>query len=564
MNLWRSATIAATAVLLAFGAAGQPRGEPFPPPTPEPRDVPYAGVIALDVDASDVTRGIFRVRERVPVAAPGPADAALPAVAARQARAARRDQSAVGNRDPRERRAARVAPRSRQRVRVPRRRAGRRRRARPHVPVRVADAGEPRPHRRDARDAESAVGGGVAVSGGPLRVANSHRAEPEAACRAGASPLRSTAPARRAIRRVSPRRTWRRSSTRRCSRVSTTGSSISTRAPRARASQHLRRPARSARSDRRAARRAPQSRAASVSAVRLAALRSLRLPVRAHGPDGRHRPRASSLERERRRRHLLHRLERAPRASATCCRTRWCIRGTASSAAPRICGRRTTRRRCAAACCGSTKGSRSTTASCSPRAPACGRTEQTRDALALTAATYQYRVGRAVALRGRHDQRSDPLGAPAGAVAQLAAQRGLLLGGSARVARCRYVDPRAHQRPPLARRFRAGVLRHQRRLVGARDLHVRGHRGRAERRARPRLGDVPARAHLRQPAPSRRSTAWRAAATGSCSRRSAARSSAKPRPTAAAPISAIRWGCVSARTATSRACNGTARRSIKA
>ncbi len=72
MNLWRSATIAATAVLLAFGAAGQPRGVPFPPSTPEPRDVPYAGVIALDVDASDVTRGIFRVRERVPVAAPGP------------------------------------------------------------------------------------------------------------------------------------------------------------------------------------------------------------------------------------------------------------------------------------------------------------------------------------------------------------------------------------------------------------------------------------------------------------------------------------------------------------
>ena len=72
MNLWRSATIAATAVLLSFAAAGQPRGVPFPPSTPEPRDVPYAGVIALDVDVSDVTRGIFRVRERVPVAASGP------------------------------------------------------------------------------------------------------------------------------------------------------------------------------------------------------------------------------------------------------------------------------------------------------------------------------------------------------------------------------------------------------------------------------------------------------------------------------------------------------------
>jgi predicted metalloprotease with PDZ domain len=67
-----AATIAATLLLLVFNAAGQPRGEPFPPATPEPRDMPYAGVITLDVDASDVTRGIFRVRERVPVAGPGP------------------------------------------------------------------------------------------------------------------------------------------------------------------------------------------------------------------------------------------------------------------------------------------------------------------------------------------------------------------------------------------------------------------------------------------------------------------------------------------------------------
>ena len=170
MSSWRSASIAAT-VCCRARRRGQPRGVPFPPPTPEPRDVPYAGVITLDVDASDVTRGIFRVRERVPVARPGPLTLLYPRVAPRQARAARRDQSAVGHRDPRERRAARVAPRSRQRVRVPRRRAGRRRRARPHVPVRVADADEPRPHRRHARDAESAVGGGAAVSGGSLRVA---------------------------------------------------------------------------------------------------------------------------------------------------------------------------------------------------------------------------------------------------------------------------------------------------------------------------------------------------------------------------------------------------------
>jgi predicted metalloprotease with PDZ domain len=72
MSSRRSASIAATALLVVFAAAAQPRGVPFPAPTPEPRDVRYAGVIALDVDASDVTRGIFRVRERVPVAAAGP------------------------------------------------------------------------------------------------------------------------------------------------------------------------------------------------------------------------------------------------------------------------------------------------------------------------------------------------------------------------------------------------------------------------------------------------------------------------------------------------------------
>jgi hypothetical protein len=72
MSARRAVSIAAAALLLAASAWGQPRGEPFPAATPEPRDVPYAGVITLDVDASDVTRGIFRIRERVPVAGPGP------------------------------------------------------------------------------------------------------------------------------------------------------------------------------------------------------------------------------------------------------------------------------------------------------------------------------------------------------------------------------------------------------------------------------------------------------------------------------------------------------------
>jgi hypothetical protein len=70
MSFCRSATLAAT-VLLAFGAAGQPRGEPLPAAIVEPRDVAYAGTITLDVDASDVARGIFRVRERIPVSQAG-------------------------------------------------------------------------------------------------------------------------------------------------------------------------------------------------------------------------------------------------------------------------------------------------------------------------------------------------------------------------------------------------------------------------------------------------------------------------------------------------------------
>ncbi len=71
MSLRRSGIVAVAVWLVALVPAAQPQGVPFPPPTPQPRDQPYPGVIELDVDASDVARGIFRVRERVPVAAPG-------------------------------------------------------------------------------------------------------------------------------------------------------------------------------------------------------------------------------------------------------------------------------------------------------------------------------------------------------------------------------------------------------------------------------------------------------------------------------------------------------------
>ena len=71
------------------------------------------------------------------------------------------------------------------------------------------------------------------------------------------------------------------------------------------------------------------------------------------------------------------------------------------------CGRRASRRRCAAACSGSTKGSRSTTGSCSRRAPGSGRRRRRAAALAMTAATYQHRVGRE--WRSVVDTTNDPI-----------------------------------------------------------------------------------------------------------------------------------------------------------
>ena len=72
-------------VLLASAAAIQPAtAQPVPgqvslPAGPTPkvaaipaaRDVPYPGTVQITVDATDVTRGIFKVHERVPVTGPG-------------------------------------------------------------------------------------------------------------------------------------------------------------------------------------------------------------------------------------------------------------------------------------------------------------------------------------------------------------------------------------------------------------------------------------------------------------------------------------------------------------
>ena len=63
--------LAGSASPLAPAAAPPPRSAPtavpLPPPLPEPRDIPYPGTITLDIDATDVARGLFRATERIPV-----------------------------------------------------------------------------------------------------------------------------------------------------------------------------------------------------------------------------------------------------------------------------------------------------------------------------------------------------------------------------------------------------------------------------------------------------------------------------------------------------------------
>ena len=56
----------------ALAQSPQPQPSPMPPPIQAPRDTPYPGQGALQVDATDVTRGIYTVHETVPVAGSGP------------------------------------------------------------------------------------------------------------------------------------------------------------------------------------------------------------------------------------------------------------------------------------------------------------------------------------------------------------------------------------------------------------------------------------------------------------------------------------------------------------
>jgi len=58
----------------ALAQIGTARPEPLPMAAamPAPRDLAYPGTLRLDVDASDTSRGIYRVVETIPVARPGP------------------------------------------------------------------------------------------------------------------------------------------------------------------------------------------------------------------------------------------------------------------------------------------------------------------------------------------------------------------------------------------------------------------------------------------------------------------------------------------------------------
>jgi predicted metalloprotease with PDZ domain len=72
-----TASLVAAALIggLWLPASGQPlppQPEPLPPAIAAPRDVAYPGVLTLDVDATDIERRIFSVRQRIPVR-PGPA-----------------------------------------------------------------------------------------------------------------------------------------------------------------------------------------------------------------------------------------------------------------------------------------------------------------------------------------------------------------------------------------------------------------------------------------------------------------------------------------------------------
>jgi predicted metalloprotease with PDZ domain len=72
MKLRTLSVLLALCPFLAHAQDKAPQALPIVDTIPAARDVPYLGTITLLVDASDTTRGIFRVSETIPVAASGP------------------------------------------------------------------------------------------------------------------------------------------------------------------------------------------------------------------------------------------------------------------------------------------------------------------------------------------------------------------------------------------------------------------------------------------------------------------------------------------------------------
>lgn len=75
MTIARFAAPLALALLLAAPASSQmaersaPIATPLPPAIPAARDVPFPGTMTLDIDATDLVRGVYRVKQTVPVPA---------------------------------------------------------------------------------------------------------------------------------------------------------------------------------------------------------------------------------------------------------------------------------------------------------------------------------------------------------------------------------------------------------------------------------------------------------------------------------------------------------------
>src|SRR5690606_9882421 len=75
MTIARFAAPLALALLLAAPASSQvaersaPVATPLPPAIPPARDVPFPGTITLDIDATDLARGVYRVTQTIPVPA---------------------------------------------------------------------------------------------------------------------------------------------------------------------------------------------------------------------------------------------------------------------------------------------------------------------------------------------------------------------------------------------------------------------------------------------------------------------------------------------------------------